>query len=84
MEAPVVTKNSVLTEILALWSTNNIIEVANLEVSLTGHISQDFTAGIGDFGSSGSCYAESTILGVRTGCCVGVALGKEETVRVVI
>ena len=59
-------------------------EVVNLKAFLTGYTSEDFTTGLSDSGSSWSCNAESTILGVRTGCCVRVALGKEEAVRVVI
>ena len=78
------TKNSVLTEVLTLWGIVHIIEVVNLKASLTGHTSEDFTAGLIDFGSVGSCYTQPAILGVRTGCCVGVALGKKKTVRVVI
>ena len=69
---------------MALWSIIHIIEVVNLKAFLTGYTSEDFTTGLSDFGSSRSCYAKSTILGVRTGCCVGVALGKEEAVRVLI
>ena len=84
MEAPIVTKNSVLTEVLTLWGIVHIIEVVNLKASLTGHTSEDFTAGLSNSRSPGSCYAQPAILGVSTGCCVGVALSKKKTVRVVI
>ena len=78
------TMNSVLTEVLTLLCIINIIDVVNLKTSFTCHTSGDFTAGLSDFGSSGSNHDKATILGVSTGCCVGVALGKKEAVRVFI
>lgn len=78
------TMNSVLTEALTLLCIINVIEVVNLKASFTGHTFEGFTAGLGDFGSSGSCHDKDTILGVHTGCCVGVALSKKEAVHVVI